>query len=123
MSLASLYLYISVLSWICQPLNRKNMPRRDLSNRDEDGNWKCRYEESLSRKTIGLRLFGIDQIAIEEIAGDIEVTPTELVREIVRQWVLSQIDERQDRDNLYLELKKAIHPPQDAGDDLNADLT
>lgn len=91
------------------------MPRRDLNNRDDFGNWKPRYKELLSDRKIGVCLFGSDQIAIEEIAGDIDVTPTELVREIVRQWVISQIDERQDRDTLYLELKKAIHPPQDAG--------
>jgi predicted DNA binding CopG/RHH family protein len=64
------------------------MVRRDLSNRDDSGNFKPAYDEPLSDRTIGLRLFGSDQIAIEEAAAEAGVTQTELVREIVRREVV-----------------------------------
>jgi hypothetical protein len=48
--------------------------------------------EPLSACTIGVKLFASDQIAIKKAAAEMSMTPTELVRNIVRRWVDKKID-------------------------------
>ena len=65
---------------------------RDLICRDAGGNWISRYSEPLSQKTIGVKLFESDQSILEKISQEIDATPTEIVREIVRLWLAEETD-------------------------------
>jgi len=60
---------------------------RDLICRDAGGNWISRYSEPLSQKTIGVKLFESDQLILKKMSQEIDATPTEIVREIVRLWL------------------------------------
>jgi len=60
---------------------------KDLICRDARGNWISRYSEPLSQKSIGVKLFESDQSILEKMSQEIDATPTEIVREIVRLWL------------------------------------
>lgn len=71
------------------------MPRQDQENRNDSGFYKPRYGEPLS-KVYGVSLFKSDEEKLKAIAISRSMTPTELIRLLVREWL---------KDNIYKEPK------------------
>jgi predicted DNA binding CopG/RHH family protein len=65
------------------------MPRQDLDNRSDLGTFRNKYDRDLTSQKTTVRLFADDNEKIKQMAIDRGISPTELIRLIISEYLLS----------------------------------